>query len=227
MKLLILCLTIMLCVSCSTPDKRSSLPEFISQHVPKNDGMYMIDGRGVGAGGSFGKFFAISEMIASSSMKEFNLRELLVDPDPCVRTMGLVCLAKRGCKIDVMDGDETLIYARPNGCIPDSMTVEDFSKMINTNTDFRIDYEIERIDVDLLQQAFDMAFEKVDDQGWSDDLDTDKTFSHVESNYVDVYTVRRLEDGSTTNVVIRVNKTCVTPWTPGKYDWAPAQKVKQ
>jgi len=65
---------------------------------------------------------------------------MLQDDNAIVRVMGLVCFLNKGYEIEEMKGDSCKVLATPFGCVGEEITVEEFSKRMIEDLEFRFCY---------------------------------------------------------------------------------------
>lgn len=163
-----------LLASCCTEPKSESLQNLITYCVPKSDGIYLIGGRAIGASGGKGTFYMISELLTDAPPHVQQFKELLKDPDPAVRAMGLVCLGKSGHGIEVLHGDHAEIEVLSHGCLSQLMTLEAFSKTLKENKHFRYSFGLSSADEYRMRRALSVAAKSIAEQDWNKEFDSIK-----------------------------------------------------
>lgn len=129
-------------VSCKSESKLSPPAENLIHYREEivdlfsYEGVYHIGGSVVGAGASPDAFYILAKKVSGEGEdKEF--RSMLMDSNPAVRIMGLVCLAKHGLDIPILEGDNAEVMAIPTGCTGKQISVEEFSKLLRDDSEFR------------------------------------------------------------------------------------------
>ncbi|MBK1884653.1 hypothetical protein JIN85_19715 [Luteolibacter pohnpeiensis] len=100
------------------------------------EGVYQIGGSVVGVGASPDAFYILAKKVSGEG-EEKKFRSMLKDSNSAVRIMGLVCLAKHGLDIPILEGDDAEVLALPTGCTGMQISVEEFSKLLRDDTSFR------------------------------------------------------------------------------------------